>query len=74
MNGKPQHRPFFWPVLFLTAFVTAALLWAIWMYVLVQKTRSHQQNGFFVPQGNPPAVSPANPSSQPTNSAGGTNK
>jgi hypothetical protein len=67
MNGEPQNRPYFWPVLFMTAFVAAAGLWAIWMYVLVQKTRQHQQNGFFVPQGNPAAVSPSPPLAPTTN-------
>jgi len=77
LNGKPQHKPYFWPALFLSAFVAAALLWVVWMYVLVQKTRHQQQNRFFVPQGSAPIsnssviVPPTNQPAMPTNPANG---
>ena len=78
MNGKPtQHKPYFWPVIFLSAFVAAAVLWVVWMYVLVQKTRHQQQNGFFVPQSGPsagtssPATVPTNVPVTPTNPVSG---
>jgi hypothetical protein len=77
-NGKPRpHKPYFWPALFLSAFVAAAVLWVVWMYVLVQKTRRQQQNGFFVPYTGPtvsnaPNAAPTNVPPTPTNPANGS--
>ena len=74
MDGK-QKRPFFWPTLFLGAFLLGAVLWGIWMYNIVERTRQQrqQQEGFFVPQSEPvlnstngPAV-PAGPPPARTN-------
>jgi hypothetical protein len=62
-NGPPTRKAWFWPALFFGAFAAGALLWGIWMYKIVQRTRRQQENGFFAPQGSPalPATNSARP-------------
>ena len=54
MNVEQQGRRYFWPVLFISAFGLGALLWGLWMYQVVVKTRRQQNDGFFVPQNKSP--------------------
>jgi hypothetical protein len=61
MNVEPQHpRPRFWPVVFLVAFLGGAMLWTIWMYHVVVKTREQvreqRDNSFFVPPASAPII------------------
>jgi hypothetical protein len=73
MDIEQQGRRYFWPVLFISAFALGALLWALWMYQVVAKTRRQQQNGFFVPRDKSPsgAVTNSPAALPPTNSARG---
>ena len=74
MNDEPQHpRPRFWPVVFLVAFLGGGMLWTLWMYHLVVKTRGQvreqRDNSFFVP----PASAPITPGTNTAPAATGTN-
>jgi hypothetical protein len=65
MDEEPKRRPIFWPVLFMSAFVLGAVLWAVWMSRVIQQTREKRDPGFFVPMNtNPlPIVQPGQASS-----------
>ena len=39
----------FWPTLIIGAFVLGAILWSVWMYRIVVKTKENRENKFFVP-------------------------
>jgi Tfp pilus assembly protein PilN len=67
MNENQPNKSRFWPMLFLTAFLLAAALWAVWMYVLVQKSRRRPDTDFFVPRSNAPAAHDTNTPAVPTN-------
>jgi sulfatase modifying factor 1 len=76
MNAERQNKRYLWPAIFLGAFFAGAVLWCVWMYKVVERTRRQQREGFFVPQPNGPASNPTNapvvPNSVPagrTNSA-----
>ena len=60
MSDDPKRPPRFWPVLFITAFVLGAVLWALWMTRAILETRAHRvqpTNDFFVPMAtNLPAT------------------
>src|SRR5579872_5604943 len=78
MNDQKKTRPYFWPMVFLAAFLFGAVLWGLWMYKVVERTRSNRENGFFVPMSNSPPRTPAptatNPPPARTNSSlAGTN-
>jgi hypothetical protein len=48
-------------MLFMGAFALGALLWCLWMWHIVQKTRETRDSGFFVPMaGQTPPSTPAN--------------
>jgi len=64
MSNQPKHKPYFWPVVFLTGFLVGAGLWVLWMYHVVQQTRSQRDNTFTPP--NSKFSAPANPPA-PTN-------
>ena len=64
-----QKRPYFWPGLFLTAFLFGAILWGLWMYKLVVRTRSYHDESFPVPRSTPIDTTPTNIAVPRTNSA-----
>jgi hypothetical protein len=73
MNDELQHpRPRFWPVVFLVAFLGGGMLWTLWMYHVVVKTREQvreqRDNSFFVP----PASAPIIPGTNAAPAAAGT--
>ncbi|MDB6112500.1 MAG: hypothetical protein JWR69_4250 [Pedosphaera sp.] len=57
MSAERQNKRYFWPSLFIGAFFAGAVLWCVWMYKVVERTRKQQQEGFFVPQPEPGAAS-----------------
>jgi hypothetical protein len=76
MNEEPQpRRPRFWPVVFLVAFLGGGVLWMLWMYHVVVKTREQVQeqreNSFFVPPASAPIIPGTN--TAPAAAATGTN-
>lgn len=81
VDETQKRKPMFWQILFATAFGLGAILWCIWMWHIVQKTREERDSGFFVPvtgqnepaPSSPPPVSSNAPSSQ-TNSASSNGK
>jgi len=61
MSDDPKPTPRFWPVLFITAFVLGALLWALWMTRVIRQTRESRDergSGFYVPTTTNPAPAP----------------
>jgi hypothetical protein len=60
MTDDPKRSPRFWPLLFVTAFLLGAILWAFWMTKFVIETRARRvspTNDFFVPMAtNSPAA------------------
>jgi hypothetical protein len=65
---EPQKRkPLFWPVLFMGAFAVGGILWCVWMWHIVQKTRESRDNGFFVPMSGETAPASSNPAAMPSN-------
>jgi hypothetical protein len=68
VDEAQKPRPIFWPALFGAAFLVGALLWCVWMWHIVQKTREARDNSFFVPVTGQTAPSANNPPAPPTNS------
>jgi hypothetical protein len=72
VDDVPKRKPLFWPMLFMGAFVLGGLLWCLWMWHIVQKTRETRDSGFFVPMSGQTA--PATPQSNaPAANSGVTN-
>jgi hypothetical protein len=66
-----KRKPRFWPMLFMGAFALGAVLWGLWMWHIVQKTRESRDNGFFVPMAG--QTPPASQSNTPATNSGVTN-
>ena len=56
MNGQPPNKPYFWPLVFLTAFLLGAVLRRLSRHRAraVQQTRERRDMNFFVPRNSPP--------------------
>jgi hypothetical protein len=49
VDEEQKRKPLFWPALFMGAFLVGGILWCVWMWHIVQKTRESRDNSFFVP-------------------------
>lgn len=80
MDSQQKRKPLFWPALFGGAFLVGGMLWCVWMWFIVQKTRASRDNSFFVPISGETAsvpagsvITPSNAPAKPTNSVATTN-
>jgi hypothetical protein len=80
VDSHQKRKPLFWPALFGGAFLVGGILWCVWMWFIVQKTRASRDNGFFVPISGETtsvpagsAVTPSNAPAKPTNAGEMTN-
>jgi hypothetical protein len=70
VDEEQKRKPLFWPALFGGAFLVGGILWCVWMWHIVQKTRESRDNSFFVPMAG--ETVPSNAPATSTNS-GATN-
>ncbi len=72
MDEEQKRKPLFWPALFGGAFLVGGILWCVWMWHIVQKTRESRDNEFFVPMAGETAPASSNPAVAPSNVAAAT--
>jgi hypothetical protein len=74
MPDEQERKPRFWPMLFLGAFASGAILWCLWMVVIVQKTRQIHPTDLYPPASQSSPSLPSNSQPVATNdSTGSTN-
>jgi hypothetical protein len=67
VDNQQKRKPRFWPALFGGAFLAGGILWCVWMWFIVQKTRASRDNSFFVPIAGQTLPEPGGPVTMPSN-------
>jgi hypothetical protein len=67
VDNQQKRKPLFWPALFGGAFLAGGILWCVWMWFIVQKTRATRDSSFFVPISGQTAPGPSDTAPAPSN-------